>query len=366
MKFTIERDALHAALSAVHSQTRAKLNIPILQHVLVDAPAGGQVTLTGNCLASSCCYTVPAKIADAGAIALPADRFDRLVSGCAEGSLIVVEANEKTAIIRYGKARYTLPILPASDFPPMPAHDATATFDLSSIEVSRLFKVPVSFAEGPKGSRENLRGVFLHPSEKGILAVASDGQVLAEDMIEVCATFDGVIVPPEAANEIASFGKAGDIHIEVSPVLLSVESGPRRFITKLIDATFPTDYARWIPTQSDTPFALKVAEMRAALERLMATYDPESRAVVRLKWKEGDEWLTLSMQTSCGAGEEQIECAVGRKAPGEVGFQVDNLKRMLNAAQGSDIVLHVYGPGDPMRFGFPDNPNFRGIVLPCR
>jgi DNA polymerase-3 subunit beta len=363
MKFTIERDALHAAMSAVHSQTRAKLSTPILQHVLVDAPAGEHVSLTGNCMASCATYRAPAQIDIAGAAALPSDRFDRLVSGLPEGGQVVIESDGKMATIRCGRARYSLPVLPADDFPATLEHKPAATFDLSPAEVARLFRTPAPFSEGNKGARENLRGVCIYSDGEQIIAAATDGQVLIEDAADVAADFASLIVPPDSAAEIAALAKGGDVHFEVSATLIAAEIAARRFVSRLIDAKFPENYRGHIPEATECPLRVNVAQMQGALSRLMTARDPESPPLVALKWKAGEDAFALSLRTGCGAGEEYIDCGE-RPEDGEIQFQVDNLTRVLAAIPGEFVFLHPRGPRDPMRFDVPGNADLVGLAMP--
>jgi len=361
MKFTVERDVLHDGLSAVASRTKGATSIPILSHVLVTASGDG-VSLMSHDTASCCIAKVPAEVASPGECAIPADRLSKLVAGLPKGGTIVAEATDQQVTIRCGRASYRFPVLPAADFPGALVPKDPTRIELTNEDIRRAFKV-TSLAVIEYHTRPYLSGVCLH--EKGGLlhAVGTDGHRLIRVGTNAkVKKFERVIVPRAALAEIVNVaGKAGAT-IEISSNLFAVESGGRRFVSRLIDGTYP-EYERLIPQQSQQPFAVDASALDAALSRLMAASD--TRPCVRLSWADDGNMLA-SLRSELGEGSEEVECEHGGKPAGEIGMQLQYVRDLIEAANGKTIELHIAGPGEVCRFDNPNDKSFVAICLPIR
>ena len=361
MKFTVERDAFHDALSACMRRTKGGPDIPILSHVLIEA-GDRRVTITGNDLDACSIARVAADEIDPGSAVIPADRLHRLTGGLPKGAMMSIETKDVLAIIRCGRSSYKFGTLPVVDFPNMPEIKGDPEpITLTSDQVVRLLDTPAVCIERQE-SRPYLAGVCMHPIRGGIAACATNGHTLIKTTVKMGrAEFPRIIVPERAAAEIAAMAKGGDIALRITDALISAECGDRTCISKLIDGSFP-DYDRVIPQPYGEPIRADVKGIDAALDRLATARDPKRAGVVGLSWSAGQ--LTASLQSDQAAGEEALDADADRE-PGEVGAQVDYLRTLIQASGGEVVELHVGGPGDPIRITNPKDDGFVAVCMPC-
>lgn len=364
MKFIVERDALKDALHIVVTRTKG-VTIPILQHVLVEAE-GQSVRFTGHDLDTCSQVTIPAEVGQAGRIAIPADRLNRLVQGLADGSQVTFESDDsKAAKLRSGRSTYQFALLPAEDFPAILQPKDSMSLTLGWKQVARLLKTPSPFTDK---ARAYLSGIYLHLDGKRLAACATDGHMLLWIAIDVePKPFKGAIIPEGSCGEIVRIaGQSEEVHIEISDTLIACEVGSRRFVSKLIDGTFP-DYHRVIPQATAPHMTLDSKDVDAALARLVAAYDPDRTPVVRFRWGDGQmDYLTADLATNFGQGDEQIECDGPERQAGEVGCNIGYLRELVDAFDGERVRFFIDGPGDPIRVENPDDRDVVGVLMPCR
>lgn len=363
MKITVERDALHEALSGVLSRTKTGATIPILSHVLIVAK-DQTATLTGHDLDSCSVVTLRAEVGIAGSVTIPADRLAKLTAGLPRGSQVMIEVDGLRAVVRCGRALYRFGTMPANDFPGALTSRDAVSFVLTNEQVLRAFKVPAPSISEEK-TRVYLHGITLHQTKEGIAAVATDGHTLIRTLLAVEAPeFAQIIVPKSAVAEIVSVAGKGEVTIEICPTLVAVSAGNRRFVTKLIDGTFP-DYGRVIPQPVKGPIKVDPDALDAALARLVAACDPDQSPVVKLKWSDNGVLHAL-LHSQFADGAEVVEADLGDTNPGEVGIQIEYLRKLIDAAGGEIVHLHISGPSDPVRVESPSAPDFVAVVMPCR
>lgn len=369
MKFICERDALADALAVVVARTKGADTMPILQHILVEVPVDGQsIRLTGNDLASSSQVTIKAEVEDVTAIAIPGERFNRVVAGLPEGAQVSVASTDKTATVRAGKASYQLPLLPPADFPhALVPREPIARIELDAKHVARLFKTPSSSIL-QDNSRPYLGGIYLHKIGDRLAAVATDGHTLVRVVLDQKPpTFTAIVVPDKACAEFVRIvGKDDSCVIEISENLASIEAGNRRFVTKLIDGKFPADYERVIPPAANAPLVVDSSEMDAAMQRIIAAHDPKITPVAKFGWSNGDEALNASLRTNFGQGEEKIDCdVVGERGEVQSSVQVAYVRDLIAALGGKRARFYFRDRMDPIRVENPDDNNIVGVLTPC-
>lgn len=367
MKFIVERDKLKDALPFVIGRAKGiRANIPILTHLLIES-AQHKIVITGNDLDACSQIEVPAEIAQPGRIAIPADRLNRLVAGLAGGSQISVEADQAVARLKCGRSSYQFSIRPPEDFPETFAPVDPVALHVGAGDVARLFKTPAPFCEDGI-SRPQLSGIYLHKFGKRLAACATNGHMLLHIKASLePPEFTGVIVPERSCGEIVRVVGEEECDIEVTPNLLAVTAGGRRFVTKLVDAVFP-DHERVTP-QANAPFmTVTSSELDAALVRLVAATDSEAKTpgAVRLSWDDDAANFTASKQSAGNDGREQVDCDCPGRAAGEIGGNLEYLRTLIEAVGGKRTRFFINGPGDPVRIENPDDADIVGVLMPMR
>lgn len=117
MKFSIEREQLLRPLQLASAVVERRQTLPILGNVLLHLQ-GDQLRLTGTDLELELSVAGTDVTGEQdGQVTLPARKLLDLCRASPEGTLIRVEVTGERAVVRAGRARFTLATLPAADFP---------------------------------------------------------------------------------------------------------------------------------------------------------------------------------------------------------------------------------------------------------
>lgn len=261
MKITIERNVILAAMTFVEKYVASNSKIPVLADVLIDA-RDEQISITGTDLDQSATDTVPAQVDDAGAILLPARTLLSAIKS-ASGADVSILADDRQAMISCGRSRFKLPVLPASDFPPLSmltgAVSTTFTVDI----IDQIGK-RVLFAAEPDRGRYFLAGVSWRLNKNRIEFVATDGKKFS--LLSVQASQDALSMPSVIAPRFEAPAWSGDVQVSISDLFIRYQRGSQTVASKLIEATYP-DYHRLIP-KNDTSLLFDRSELVAALDRM--------------------------------------------------------------------------------------------------
>ncbi len=259
MKATLERTDLLKSLTHVHRVVERRNTIPILSNVLLRAD-GGAINLKATDLDLEIVESVPAMIELPGATTVPAHMFYDIVRKLPEGSQVVLETTSDNATleIRAGRSKFTLQMLPETDFPDLTAGDFSHGFALTGADIRKLIDA-TQFAISTEETRYYLNGIYLHTVDAGsglqFRAVATDGHRLAQAEVPApsgSAGMPGIIVPRKTVGEIQKLleNPEANVQVELSDTKIRLTTGSVILTSKLIDGTFP-DYGRVIPQNND-------------------------------------------------------------------------------------------------------------------
>jgi DNA polymerase-3 subunit beta len=261
MRLTVERDVILAALSFVQKYAAMDSKIPALADVLIDA-SGDTVTLTATDLDQAASDTIKADVNAAGSILLSARTLLSAVKS-GGGSEVTITADDRQAAISCGRSKFKLPILPGSDFPPMPMlrSDAPTSFTLDTLGN---IAGRVLFAAEPDKGRYFLAGVSWRLHEGSIEFVATDGKKFS--LLSIPAPSGARGMPSVIVPRFDAPAWTGDVQVSISDLFIRYRCGTQIVASKLIEATYP-DYHRMIP-KNETSILFDRAELLAAISRM--------------------------------------------------------------------------------------------------
>ena len=212
--------------------------------------------------------------------------------------------------LKSGRSRFTLQVLPESDFPDLTTGEFPTRFALPARAVKKLID-RTQFAISTEETRYYLNGIYLHvvtvDGKPMLRAVATDGHRLAQAQLEAPAGSEnmaGVIVPRKTVGEIQKLVEApdADVDVELSDTKIRVTIGDVVLTSKLIDGTFP-DYARVIPQGNDKVLKVDRGEFADAVDRV-STISSERGRAVKLGLSDGKMVLSVNNPDSGSAVEE--------------------------------------------------------------
>ncbi|MBD8891902.1 DNA polymerase III subunit beta [Roseibium litorale] len=352
MKATLERTDLLKSLTHVHRVVERRNTIPILSNVLLRAE-GGALQLKATDLDLEIVETVPAMVEMGGATTVPAHMIYDIVRKLPDGSQVVLETTSDNATleIRAGRSRFSLQMLPETDFPDLTAGEFSHGFSLTAAEFRKLIDT-TQFAISTEETRYYLNGIYMHSVDgaKGprFRAVATDGHRLAQ--AEVTAPsgsmgMPGVIVPRKTVGEIQKLLETPDanVQIELSETKIRITTGAVVLTSKLIDGTFP-DYGRVIPQGNDKEMRVDRDEFKEAVDRV-STISSERGRAVKLSLSEGRMVLAVNNPDSGSATEElAVEY---ESTPLEIGFNSRYLLDIANQLTSDTALFRLADSGSP-------------------
>jgi DNA polymerase-3 subunit beta len=355
MRATVERSHLLRSLSHVHRVVERRNTIPILSNVLLKAD-GGKLTLKATDLDLEVTETVAADVGQGGGTTVPAHILHDIVRKLPDGAEVSLDTGDGSQLaLKSGRSRFTLQMLPESDFPDLTTGEFPTAFSLPAATLKKLID-RTQFAISTEETRYYLNGIYLHIVTVGkkpmLRAVATDGHRLAQAQVDAPAGSEkmtGVIVPRKAVGEIQKLveGVEGDVRIEISDtkvrVTIPAPGGDVVLTSKLIDGTFP-DYARVIPQGNDKVLKVDRGEFADAVDRV-STISSERGRAVKLGLTEGKMTLSVNNPDS-GSATEELGVDYGSDDI-EIGFNARYLLDVASQLETGTAEFRFADPGSP-------------------
>ena len=118
MKFTITRQNLHQALSAVSATIPARTTLPVLSNVLVEAEGDG-IRVGGTDLDVAVRARAPASVSEPGSTTAPGRKLQEIARELPDEP-VEMRSSRDELVIECGRCHFRLNGLPAADFPALP------------------------------------------------------------------------------------------------------------------------------------------------------------------------------------------------------------------------------------------------------
>lgn len=277
MRFEVDRRALEAGLSRAMGAVSPKTTMPILSNVLFDFD-GTSLKIAATDLELSIETKVHARGVDAGKTTIPAKKLSDIIRNlsCDILSFELSDPNMRL-LIKAGKARFEIPVIPADDYPTLLAGltDAAAKVDLFHLATAL---ERIDHAIPAKSDTYTVPGVFLHLVDGYYRFVASDGYQLSYAQFSIdkvdnrLEVGDGIVIPGDTAKEIIRLqdkGKNAASRIEITERSIRVEYSDTSLSSLLMESQFP-EYGAVIPEKFEQTIKIPREEFGAALKRLSA------------------------------------------------------------------------------------------------
>ena len=371
MKLTIERAALLKALGHVQSAVERRNTIPILSNVLISAERG-RLSFSATDLDMEIIDEAAANVDQPGQITAPAHTLYEIVRKLPEGADVALtfSGEDPRLIIQAGRSRFSLPVLPAGDFPVMSSDGLTGRMAVDVGDLIRLID-KTRFAISGEETRYYLNGLYLHTVSDGgankLRAVATDGSRLALAEMpapEGAVGTPGVIVPRKTVNEARRLlDDAGEtVELALSPQKVRFELNGAALTSKVIDGNFP-DYGRVIPKDNNRIVRVDAAVFAQAVDRV-ATISAEKSRSVRMAIESGRVVLTVR-NMEAGQAVEELEVDYDGE-PFELSFNARYLLDITDQISGELAELRFGGPNDPALVLDPSDAGVQYILMPLR
>lgn len=313
MKFRVERDVLAEAVTWAARGLPTRPPVPVLAGVLLEASAEGTLTLSAFDYEVSARVTVPAEVSEPGTV-LVLGRLLADISRNLPARPIDVSTDGNKVQVTCGSSRFSLLMMPADDYPTLPASPApsgTIPGDAFTQAVAQ-----VSIAADRGDTLPILTGVRVEIEGDRVTLLATDRYRLAMRELqwnpERTDAHHVALVPARTLSDTAkALGASGSIEIAFGTAaagegLIGFEAGQRRTTTRLLDGEYPK-VTSIFPTTVDTEAVVETAALVEAVKRVSLV--AERNTPVRLRFSDGQ--LAIEAGTGDDAqASEAIECAL--------------------------------------------------------
>ena len=363
MKFSCEKHILQEAIGIASRAVSSRSALPVLEGILFEAE-GDTLKLTGYDLKKAVFTSVDCSTATAGASVLNAKLMGEIVRSMPDG-LVTVNVDENIAIIRCGKAEYTIPAMQSRDYPELPEFEEDRSFSMEQGLLKTMIGETI-FAVSDSESRPVYMGT-LFKLEDGVLTMVSvDGYRLALRKEEVAgADVDKFIVPGSALSDVERICKDTEelIHISLSPKHVFFEIGATSIISRRLEGEF-LNYKSAIPEKFRYELVVDRREMLQAVSRVALIVDDKTRVPIRLTFADGA--IDIHCATAIGSGVDTCICE-GNGGGTEIGFNHKYLSDALKAAPADEIKICINTGSAPCVIKAADgDESFTYLVLPIR
>ncbi len=345
-QFEVDREVLLKALQRVQSIVDRKNTIPILSHLLLEAQ-DDQLVLSATDLEVGIRCVYPAKIVQAGRVAIPAKSLYEIVKELGTNSILRFKVFENFWVeLTSGKSLFKLVGQDCDEFPQLPQIQKDKSFSVPSAKIVQMIDHTI-FAVSNDQTRYDLSGVFLEQiKSKGkiyLRMVATDGHRLSMMDQEIEGAKDvhidhGVILPKKGLFELKRVltddATLFCCFMENNIVFWNGQKQTTLFM-RLIDGDFP-DYTPVIPKNNDRKIILNRDQLFNSLKRISVLSAEHSRSV-RFHFDKGKLRL-FSSNPKLGEAQEDIDIDY-TGGDIEIGFNAGYFMDVLNAMNDQENVV---------------------------
>jgi DNA polymerase-3 subunit beta len=366
LKLTTKREELVSKLSIVSRAVSTRAATQALSGVLLSA-ADGRVTLSATDLDMGLQTAVAAEVAEEGSVLLPGRLLAEVTRSLADSTVeIETREAEHDVEIRSGSSSFHLRVLPAEDFPRLPAAESEGALRIPAKALEDSIEL-VARAASRDDMRPVLTGVFVTASGREMTMVATDSYRLAVKRTELETELGGELeanIPARALRELARIlasESAEDAAISLLTNQAVFEAGTVTLTTRLIEGQFP-NFRQLLPESYEHDVRLPRPDFLEVTRRVSQL--AQRNAPLRLSFEPGQ--LTVAAETpDVGDAEETMEAAFEGE-PLEIGFNPEFLKEGIESVEGEQVLLRLISPLRPGLLQPVEGEDFRYLVMPIR
>jgi DNA polymerase-3 subunit beta len=360
-----KRETLLKPLQMIVGVVERKQTLPILANVLIRV-SGKELSLAATDLEVELRTKVEIDSAKDEEFTIPARKLLDICKALPETADVSLEVEGDKAVLRSGRGRYSLGILPAQDFPSVEEKAAVERFRIGEDSLKSLLE-KTQFAMAQQDVRYYLNGLLLEVRNGRVRTVATDGHRLAlsERVDEGLSGKDvQVIVPRKAVMELGRLLERSDamVDVEISASHIKLRIGETTFVSKLIDGRFP-DYERVIPRGEAETLRADREALRQALIRTAILSNEKYRGI-RFRLESGMLEL-VAHNPEQEEAEERVEVDYkGREIV--IGFNVGYLLDVINVLDTGQVEFALIDANSSCLIQGEGRDDSRYVVMPMR
>jgi DNA polymerase-3 subunit beta len=359
VRIRAERDDLAEVFTRANRAVATRTALPVLQGLLVEAGAGGRLTVTGTDLEVTVRTSGQVEVMEEGKAVIPGRLLAEAVRKMPSGVVTVAVTDGEVEITGRGP-RFTLRPLNLDDFPTLEEKPVTGVEVDGEELVAALAQVVV--AASSDAARPILTGVLFEAGEAGLRLVATDSYRLAvRDLPGMGITGQG-LVPARGLRELARTVGAARVTAGLADreAVFTSDKGSLRI--RLIEGAFPK-YRSLLPESYPSQVIMDKEAVLEALGRVALV--AEDHIPVRLRVGEGGVEVNVTRQDVGG----EVEHLAGQFSGTEeilIAFNPRYLADGVSAIAGDKIRVRLIDGLKPSVIDGDDDGGFTYLLMPVR
>ncbi|RUM61016.1 MAG: DNA polymerase III subunit beta [Persephonella sp.] len=359
MKLTIDRKDLENLLKKVISATEKKSALPILSNFLVEATEN-KLTVQGTDLEVHVSASTIADVEEEGKVCVNAKKLTD-ISKLLPSTEVNITTEDNKLKIKSGKTKYSLPIFPIDEFPPLYPFPENISFSVDGDNLLKAINKTI-YATSKEESRFALQGVLFKSNGNQIDVVATDGHRLALYKIEKTGEGDiDIILPQKALNELKKLtADFEDIEVASTDQYAFFRTKEWMLMTRVLEGAFP-DYTQVIPSEFSIEIKVDKKEFMEAVKRVSAIIEGEPKPL-KLSLRKGVlELKTFSQEFGEAVDVLEIDYEGDDFT---IGFNAKYILDAVNVIDEEEIYIKFTNPEAQTLFTPAENENYIAIVMP--
>jgi DNA polymerase-3 subunit beta len=364
VKFRCDQDTLLGAVTAAAKAVSARgSSLPVLAGIRCELN-GARLTLTGTDLDLTITVEIDVAGDRDGVVVLPAKLVVDILRALPPGA-IEVDAGDTDARIEADRSQFSVRLVPADEFPKLPAPSGEPV-SLPSAELRDALRQVVP-AASTDDARPILTGVLLAAESDGLRLVATDSYRLAVRDLPgrggVLTEGQSVLVPSRALNELARLldDSGDDVAVRLGERDASFTVGDTCLTTRLIEGEFP-NYRSLIPSAHPNRLTVGRQALLDAVKRVRIM----AKDATPIRLLQSQERLQLvAVSQELGEAHEDVD-AKYEGAELTVAFNPQFLLEGVEVTAGDDITLESVDALKPALIRSTEGEDFLYLLMPVR
>jgi len=273
--FTVTGSDLHAAADWATRIVPARPAVPQLGGLLIEA-TGDELSLSAFDFDTAGTVTIPAVVAEDGTALLSARLLAAIAKTVARDVDVTITVDGTTATARCGRSEWSLPTMPAEDFPALPKlAEPVGEVDAEQLRHA-LARVLPALHSGNEAALENLAGVKVDGTADGLTLVATDRYRVAVAELDWKLTGEPIdaLVPSDLLEAAARAAGTGTVSLFCGDSTFGLSTDTHRIVGRQIATRYP-DLSKFMPVPGEHAAVINVADLSRAVDEAMVMLDKE-------------------------------------------------------------------------------------------
>lgn len=362
MQFTTTKEKILNAVLIAERIVGKKESLPVLSCILLEA-AGKELSVRSTNLEAGVEVSVAGESGERGAVAVPASILSQTLRAVS-GDKVTLKTDNNNLILEARGSHTLIKAIPHDEFPALPSGKEGRGVGLSRTQLLLTLQ-SVAYAASTSMIRPELGSVYLLVKDSKLTAVATDSFRLAEKTVSEGGKGVGeVLIPLKHAQEMMHILErilAEEVGLGIEESQLSLEADGVRFVSRVVDGTFP-NYKEIIPTKFTSEATLLKNDFAETLRkaRVFAGADQHVGFHVYPKKKVFD---VTAQSAAIGEMSDSLEAAVSGEDI-DVNFHIGYVADCLQSIQSDSITLGFSGAGKPLVIKGVSDATFTYLVMP--